>query len=463
MFNCLRREPGFYKRLFKLSLPMILQNLITFSLGLIDTFMVSRLGNEEMAAVTTANVPVFLLISIVFGFQSGLGILISQYWGKGDVKNVSRALGVASLLGTAVTVVLALLFFAAPVRVMDLLSNSHDLSLLGAPYLRVIGFSYVFNMLSSLYVSARRSVEDPGFGMKLFGFSTILNTGLNYLLIFGRGGFPALGVAGAAIATLLARIGEFVICVYCALRSRAIPLDLKGFFRPGVAMMRRFVKYASPVVLNETVWGLGNSLLTVILGYTEESVEMLAANAVMGNLNRLFLVVCFGLGAASAVMVGKAIGEGQGRDKVMGLSRTLLWSSVLVGGVLAAFSLALVPLVFVPVIFPLFKLFGASAEIAAALAVMGFASIPLHACAITAVTGVLRAGGDVFWSTALDIVPQWAVCLPATALAALVFRLGCWPIAFAIQLESVVKFPLCLWRVQGGKWINDVTGGERGG
>ena len=96
-------------------------------------------------------------------------------------------------------------------------------------------------------------------------------------------------------------------------------------------------------------------------------------------------------------------------------------------------------------------------------AAMGSASIPLHACAITAVTGVLRAGGDVFWSTALDIVPQWAVCLPATALAALVFRLGCWPIAFAIQLESVVKFPLCLWRVQGGKWINDVTGGERGG
>lgn len=462
MFNFLRREPGFYKRLFQLSLPMILQNLITFSLGLIDTFMVSRLGNEEMAAVTTANVPVFLLISIVFGFQSGLGILVSQYWGKGDVKNVSRALGVASLLGTAITVALALVFCAVPVPVMDLLSNSHDLSLLGAPYLRVIGFSYVFNMLSSLYVSVRRSVEDPGFGMKLFGFSTILNTGLNYLLIFGNGGFPALGVAGAAIATLLARASEFAICAFCALRSRTIPLDLGRFFRPGADMLRRFVKYASPVVFNETVWGLGNSLLTVILGYTENSVEMLAANAVMGNLNRLFLVVCFGLGAATAVMVGKAIGEGQGRDKVMALSRTLLWFSVLVGAVLAAFSLALVPLVFVPVVFPLFKLFGGSAEIAAALAVMGFGSIPLHACAITAVTGVLRAGGDVFWSTALDILPQWVVCLPVTALAALVWKLGCWPIAFAIQLESVVKFPLCLWRVQGGKWINDVTGGERG-
>ena len=453
MFTFLRREPGFYKRLFKLSLPMILQNLITFSLGLIDTFMVSRLGNAEMAAVTTANVPVFLLTSIVFGFQSGLGILVSQYWGKGDEKSVSRA------MGTAVTRPLALAFWAFPVPVMDLLSNKHELSLLGAPYLQVIGFAYVFNMLSSIYVSARRSVEDPAFGMKLFGFSTILNTGLNYLLIFGNFGFPALGVAGAAIATLLARISEFAICVVCALRSRLIPLHLGLFFRPGLDMMRRFVKYASPVVLNETVWGLGNSLLTVILGYTDNSVEMLAANAVMGNLNRLFLVVCFGLGAATAVIVGKAIGEGQGREKVMDLSRALLWFAVLVGTALAVFSIALVPLLFVPVIFPMFKLFGLSAEIATALAVMGFASIPLHACAISAITGVLRAGGDVMWSTVLDIAPQWVVCLPATALVALVLKLGCWPIAFAIQLESIVKFPFCLWRVRGGKWINDVTGG----
>ena len=148
------RRPGFYKWLWKLSLPMILQNLITFSLGLIDTFMVSQLGNEEMAAVTTANVPVFLLISIVFGVQSGLGILVSQYWGKGDTRNINRAIGVACLIGTGITLVLAVLFALWPVAVMDLLSNRHDLSLLGTPYLRIIGFSYVFNMVSSIYVRA---------------------------------------------------------------------------------------------------------------------------------------------------------------------------------------------------------------------------------------------------------------------------------------------------------------------
>ena len=213
------------------------------------------------------------------------------------------------------------------------------------------------------------------------------------------------------------------------------------------------------MVLNEAIWGLGNSMLTVILGYTDNSVEMLAANAVMGNLNRLFLVVCFGLGAATAVIMGKAIGEGQDRKRVMELAWTLQWFTILLGAVLAVISLALIPLMFVPVVFPLFKLYGESAAIATAIAVTAFAAIPFHACAISAVTGILRAGGDVIWSTVLDLAPQWLVCLPLTALTALVLKTGIWPIALAIQLDSAVKVPFCFWRVQSGRWINDVTEG----
>ena len=459
-FSFLRREPGFYPRLWKLSLPIILQNLITFSLGLIDTFMVRQLGNTEMAAVTTANVPVFILISIVFGVQSGLGILVSQYWGKGDLKSINRAIGVASFIGTGIILVLAILFFLFPIPVMDLLSNEHELSVLGAPYLRIIGFSYVFNMLSSIYASAQRSVERVAFGMKLFGFSTILNTILNYLLIFGHFGFPALGVSGAALATLLARMSEFLICVVCAIRSKTIPLDPGAFLHPGWDMARRFIKYASPVIVNETIWGLGNSMLTVILGYTHNSVEMLAANAVIGNLNRLFLVVCFGLGAATAVMVGKAIGEGQSHEKIMSLSQTLLWFGVFVAGGIALIALILVPVLFIPVIFPLFKLFGESATIATALAVTGFASIPIHAYAISAVTGVLRSGGDVFWSTVLDVGPQWLACIPLTALVALVLQAGPWAIGIAMQVEGLIKVPACIIRIGSGKWIHDVTKGR---
>ena len=457
MFQALKRDKGFYRYLAALTGPIALQNLITFSLGLIDTFMVSKLGNNEMAAVTAANVPVFLLISIVFGVQSGVGILISQYWGKKDLTNISRAIGVAAGLGVALALIVALVLFLWPIAIMDLLSNKHHLSLLGAPYLRLIGFSYVFNMLSSIYVSAQRSVENAGFGMKLFGMSTVLNTGLNYLLIFGKCGFPMLGVEGAALATLLSRVAEFAVCLFCALRSKVIPLDLKALLRPGWEMLRRFVKYASPVMGNELFWGLGNSLLTVVLGHMTISVEFLAANAVMGNLNRLFLVVCFGLGAATAVMVGKAIGEGQSHEELMALSKTLSWVTVVVGTVLAVIALVLVPLLFQPVIFPLFKLYDQTARIATAMAVTGFASIPLHAYAISAVTGVLRAGGDVFCSAALDICPQWLAALPLTALFALVLNASCWWVAAAIQAESLIKVPLCALRIQKGRWIHDVT------
>ena len=457
MIRELKRPRTFYERLFRLTAPIALQNLITFSLGLIDTFMVSRLSNEAMAAVTTANVPVFLLISIVFGVQSGVGILISQYWGKKDMENISRAMGVAAYLGVGIAAVIGVVLYRWPVAIMDLLSNNHELSVLGAPYLRLIGFSYVFNMLSSIYVSAQRSVENSAFGMKLFGMSTVINTGMNYLLIFGKCGFPMLGVEGAAIATLLSRVAEFAVCLFCALRSRTMPLHLKAFFRPGWEMCRRFIKYSSPVLCNELLWGLGNSMLTVILGYTVNSVEYLAANAVMGNLNRLFLVVCFGLGAATAVMVGKAIGEGQSHEEVLELSHTLLWVTILVGAVLAVFALALVPLLFQPVIFPLFKLYYETARIATALAVTGFASIPLHAYAITAVTGVLRAGGDVFFSAVLDIAPQWLAALPLTALFALVLGSSYWWVAAAIQAESLIKCPLCFFRIRRGKWIHDVT------
>ena len=457
MFQALKRDKGFYRYLAALTGPIALQNLITFSLGLIDTFMVSKLGNNEMAAVTAANVPVFLLISIVFGVQSGVGILISQYWGKKDLTNISRAIGVAAGLGVALALLVALVLFLWPIAIMDLLSNKHHLSLLGAPYLRLIGFSYVFNMLSSIYVSAQRSVENASFGMKLFGMSTVLNTGLNYLLIFGKCGFPMLGVEGAALATLLSRVAEFAVCLFCALRSKVIPLDLKALLRPGWEMLRRFVKYASPVMGNELFWGLGNSLLTVVLGHMTISVEFLAANAVMGNLNRLFLVVCFGLGAATAVMVGKAIGEGQSQEELMALSKTLSWVTVVVGTVLAVIALVLVPLLFQPVIFPLFELYDLSAHLATTLAVTGFACIPLHAYSISAVTGILRAGGDVFWSTALDLAPQWLVALPLTAVLALVLDADPWFVSLAIQAESFIKCPICLWRVRSKKWIHDVT------
>ena len=248
MLQCLKREPGFYRYLWGLTGPIALQNLITFTLGLMDTLMVSWLGNTQMAAVTTANVPVFLLISIVFGVQSGLSILVSQYWGKRDMEHISRAIGVAAMLGTGLTVVLAAVLYLWPVEIMDLLSNNHELSVLGAPYLKLIGISYVFNMLSSLYVSARRSAEDAGFGMKLFAMSTVLNTGLNYLLIFGKMRPACAGHSGCRRGYPAAPAStEFAVCSFCAVRrTGSCPSSGGPSSAPAGKCSGAFVKYYLP-------------------------------------------------------------------------------------------------------------------------------------------------------------------------------------------------------------------------
>lgn len=458
MFKHLRGQaPGFYKRLWLLSLPIILQNIITFSLGLADTFMVSQLGNMEMAAVTTANIPAFVLNSLIFGTQNGLGILCSQYWGRNDTRSINRCLGVACMVGASLTLAISLALAAFPVQVMDLLSNNHDLSLIGAPYLQIIGFAFFFNMISSSYISARRSVEDTSFGMKVFALSGAMNILLNYLLIYGKCGFPALGVAGAAIATLLSRVSEVVVCLISALRCKRLPFEPAAFFRPGMDMLRRFLRYSAPVVFNEAVWGTGSSLITVILGHAVLSVELLAAHAVMGNMNRLLQVVCYALGGASSVLIGKSIGEGKTRSQVQSLGQTLLSFSTAIGAGIAVVALVLIPVLFQPVIFPLFKLVGESARIATALAVTGFAAIPIRAYIFTALIGVLRAGGDVTRAVALDLLPLWLAGIPAMALVVLVLQGGCWPIAITMILEDSIKVPLCAARIRSGKWVHDVT------
>ena len=203
MPSFLCRERGFYKRMWMLALPLILQNLITTSLGFVDTFMVGLLGSNELSAVTAANAPIYLIQIIIFGLMSGLTVLVSQYWGRGDVDAINRSMGVAMYAGVGIALAMAAAMFFLPRQVMGLVTNNALLIELGMPYLRIVGVSYVFNAVSSVYVSMQRSTERPAFGLAVFAASMLLNTFLNYILIFGKLGAPALGITGAAIADAL--------------------------------------------------------------------------------------------------------------------------------------------------------------------------------------------------------------------------------------------------------------------
>ena len=460
MRSVLRREPGFYKRLWTLAAPMILQNIITTSLGFADTFMVGLLGNAEMAAVTAANVPVFIIQIVIFGFQSGMAVLVSQYWGRGDTDNINRCMGVALYAVTGFSTLLALTTFFFPAQVLRLITPNQDLVVLGTRYIQLVGFSYIFNGISSIYAGLQRSTEYPKFGMILYGISMCVNTLLNYVLIFGKFGAPALGVTGAAIATLTSRVVEFLIAAVFASRSSRIPLRWSCILRPGRAILHSFIRYSAPVVGNEAMWSIGTSMLTVIMGHMDNSQDMLAAYALIGNIDRISTVVCFGVAAAAAVIVGKEIGQGSSREQVYSISRTLLLVSMLIGGGVAVLLLALLPAFFRPVLFPLFKLTPGAAEAAACLAVIYAVSMPMRAFDITNITGVLRAGGDARVASLIDIGPLWLAAIPLMALAGLVIHAPTWVVCIAMQAENLLKCPIGLVRFRSRRWINDVTHSE---
>ena len=329
MFSYLRQPRGFYRRLFLLALPIIVQNLITTSLGFLDTFMVGLLGSEQMSAVTVANVPIFIIQLIVFGLQSGSSVLISQYWGRGDRESINRVIGIGLCIAGSVSTLFALIMAFFPADVLLLVTDNLRLVAIGTPYIRIVGFSYILNSLSSIYIGMQRSIENPRFGMLVFGASMLCNTVGNYVLIFGKLGFPALGVTGAAAATLLSRVVEFALAFGYALRCRTVPLQWSALLRPGREMLRRFIHYSAPVLANETLWGVGYSLITVIMGHMAASGDLIAAYTVAGSIDKLSTAGIYGIANAAAVIVGKEIGIGSSHESVVRIGKAVCLTAFL--------------------------------------------------------------------------------------------------------------------------------------
>ncbi|MDO4812860.1 MAG: MATE family efflux transporter [Eubacteriales bacterium] len=457
MLECLNKPRSFYRRLLYLSLPVIAQNLITTSLGFMDTFMVGLLGSDQMSAVTVANVPIFIIQLIVFGLQSGSSVLISQYWGKGDRESINRVIGIGFYVAGGISTLFALAMFFFPAGVLGLITDNAHLIALAEPYIQIVGFSYIFNALSSIYIGMQRSMENPKFGMTVFAVSTVCNTLGNYLLIFGKLGLPALGIRGAAVATLCSRILEFAISFLYALRCRTMPLQPRHILRPGTDVLRRFVKYSTPVLLNETLWGTGTSLFTVIMGHMALSEELIAAYTVAGGIDKLVTASLFGVAAASAVIVGKEIGTGASREQVLSTGRALTVVSLCLGVLVGLTETGLYLLVLQPCVLPLFKLSAVSAGICTLFIYAYSSAAPLNAFVTTVVVGVLRGGGDVRCAMLIDILPLWLGTLPLLALCGLVLDAPPILLCFVMAFEPLLKCPFGLWRLLRSEWIHDVT------
>ena len=456
MFKLFRREPGFYPRLISLALPILLQNLITNSLGLVDTFMVGTMGEGPLAGVTLANIPVFVVQLMMFGIQSGSSVLISQYRGKGDMGAINRVMGIGMYAAGAIGLTFALIMGFLPTQFMGLFGTDAAVVATAARYARIVGWSYFFDSFVQVYIGVHRAMGNPSRGLVILGASMASNTFLNWMFIFGNLGAPRLAEQGAALATLLARVLSCSIAVGWAVLDKQFKLSPALLFRPGGEMTRRFIRFSTPVMCNETFWGLGTSLFPTIMGHMEGSQEILAAYAIAGNITNLCTVGVFAISGTAAILIGQEIGSGRA-DRVYSLGALLNALAFLFGLGAGLLFLGLLHWFVIPVLYPLFGLSSAAGDICTMMLTVVFTMMPLRSFECTNIVGVLRGGGDVRMATLIDLTPLWVVALPLAVLSGLVFKAGIFWVYLSMKSENLVKGILGIRRFLSGKWINDVT------
>ena len=456
MFSYMRREPGFYRQVVALAAPIVLQNLITSTLSMADTFMVGMLGEAPMAAVTLANIPLFVVQLFIFGVQSGASVLISQYWGKQNMEAINRVLGVALWVVLLVSSAFAAVLLICPVQFLSLFGNQPDVVAMAAQYGSIAGISYVCNAFTMMYVAAYRSMEQPALGMYILAASMTVNTCLNWVFIFGNLGAPALGVRGAALATLIARCLEVIIVLAHMARTKFFRVRPSLLLRPGSSMVRRFLRYGGLVVLNETMWGLGTSVFPTIMGHMEGSTEILAAYTVAGNVEKMCTVFSFGLAATAAVIIGREIGAGRTKElKHVGMTMDTL--AVLCGATLCGLLLCFVRFVAPQWVFPLFKLSPGASSVATMMITVMACVMPLRNFNTVNIVGVLRGGGDVRAATFIDVGNLWLVAIPYAVICGVLLHTSVFWVYLAFGVEQIGKFAIGVWRLRSGCWVRDLT------
>ena len=452
----LRQGKEFYRSTLMLMLPMILQNLVTNFMQLADTFMVGALGETELAAVSMANSVFFVLSLLIFGIQSGTGVLVAQYYGRGNKEAINRVMGMGYYVSLTLTLLVALFAWLFPMQMMRLITNNTDLHAPGAEYARLAGFSYVFMAISGIYISVQRSMSNPRLGAIVLTISGALNVFLNYVFIFGKFGAPAMGCAGAAFATLISRVFEAAVIIIYASRSKALPLRMSLLLKPGAIIAKDFFKFSMPVILNEGLWSVGTAIFSVIMGHMAGSTPIIAAYTVAGNIDRMAAVGLFASGNAAAVIIGREIGCGEEKE-VYGKGIALNFVCFVIGLVSMGILLIIRATLLDDFLFPLVNISAQGAEIARFMLLATAIVMPLRATNLCNVCGVFRGGGDVRRALFCDVFPLYCICIPAAALCGLVFNLGIYAVYICIVLDEFLKIFLCFPRLFSGKWINNVT------
>lgn len=440
----------FYKSVLALVLPMAVQNLINVGISSLDVIMLGKVGETVLSASSLANQIQFIMTMIFFGVTSGACVLTAQYWGKGDRRTIEKVIGIALRisLSTGLLFTLAVLLFPAPL--MSLFTNEPEVIAEGVKYLQIVGYSYLFMSVTMVYLNIMRSVEKVIISTVVYSVSLVTNGVLNAIFIFGLLGLPAMGISGAALATSIARFVELVIVLIYAYRpGQPVRLRFSDIFTRDPQLFRDFLRYSIPVTLNEMMWGGGVSMITAIIGHMGQSA--VAANSVAQVTRQLATVVAFGIANATAIMIGKAIGEGN-EDKAEDFGRRFVWLTVIagiVGGV--------VVLCVSPIASAALTLTDQAREyLTFMMFVMSYFVIG-QAFNTTMVVGVFRAGGDTRFGLIEDTVAMWGISIFIGFLGAFVFGWSVQAVYVVLLSDEIIKIPVNWWRYKTKIWLRNVT------
>lgn len=450
MMRLLTREREFYRTLIALAIPVAMQNLISFAVGFADNLMVSELGDSAVSGVYMGGQIQTFLQMLSGGVEGTILILSAQYWGKRDRASIRRIAATGLRFSLGFGLLMSAVCFLFPTAVVRLFTGEAAVVREGVAYLRIACLSYGFFLTTQALIAAMRSVEAVRVGMAVTGVSLVINVGLNYILIFGRLGMPALGVRGAAIATLAARMTETaVMAVYAVRFDRRLGLRLRDMLDWDGALARDFLRYGLPIIGGQMVWSMNLMASSAILGRFDESV--ITAASIANTMNTLAYVTQNGMATAVSIITGKTVGAGK-TELMKEYARTV--QLLFIG--LGLISCGLINLIRGPFI----QLFGGITPEAASYArqfilILSFSFI--GTCYQAAgLAGLVKAGGDVSFVFRTDSIFVFLVVLP---LAMLAMWLGApaWAVFICLKCDQILKCFVAAVKINRFDWMKNLT------
>ncbi len=447
------RDKAYWKTLVVIGLPVALQNLFSASLNLIDNLMVSGLGDRALASVGFANTVFFLLIVIIFGVGSGSAVFVAQYFGRNDHSGIKKTLALGFLSALCLSVIFTILTLIFAKQIIGIFTTDQETIRLGSEYLQIVSISYPLTAVANLFYSGLRSTKRAVMPFAVSLISIVTNTVLNAILINGLFGAPALGVKGAAIATLVARIVEFTVLVLIIYaRKYLVAVYPRNFSGIRKDFVREMLVVSIPVVANEFFWALGVSTYTALYGHMGTAYA--TAYSIMQTIDRVSFALLMGIASASAAMVGHKIGEGKPRHAFVYAARTNAFGSLL--GLVTGILLIL----FSGTITSYFRVSEDARSYAQLLIILFGIVLPIKTFNLENLLGAMRAGGDTRFAFVAELVPLWLFSIPMAFAAGRYWGAGLIIVYLLTVSDEFIKAVIGFFRFMSRKWIHVLPGAD---